>query len=165
MNAQGGIQLQLFQADFLASRSALQDIKKALMMTGIFGPKCSGLLERSNQHGYLEKMLQELTMATSTKYAVGWRTTTTALQEYLKYQLVYSAPITNGIEYLLLPTPNSVDGKNFMRSLTALNRYREAGHQKKLILELLRKGYTDLQIVNAYEKAMGFPIGWTDLKA
>lgn len=34
---------------------------------------------------------------------------------------------------------------------------------KKLISTLQQKGFTDLQILDTYERAMGFPIGWTEL--
>lgn len=100
------IQSTLFQEDFLANLSPLPGNNEARKMTATSGLKCYELLERLNRKSLLAKTLLESLTWHSTRCFLTWRVKATK-QRRLLFQLVPSTPLTDEIEYGLLPTPNT----------------------------------------------------------
>jgi hypothetical protein len=69
------------------------------------------------------------------------------------------------IASLLLPAPVATDWKAVWRDYRKLMRHiRSKGHQVRPSELLLASGTAKSQIPEEYEKMMGFPTTWTDLK-
>lgn len=68
---------------------------------------------------------------------------------------------TAGRGFTLLPTPTKSDGKAAYRNMDSLLRYLGRGHQRRIVDELLRRGFSRSGTADIIEAAMGFPAGHT----
>ncbi len=148
----------------------------ARKMTAISGLRCAELLPMSGLSGSLAKMCRGLMMSVSwasTACYLTWRDSATK-QRRLKFRLVPSMPRTAEVDCGLLPTPDSSLAM-FPASIQAAKvRKNQAGlRQSKMgssiawcdtFLNEHRETGGELN-PEWIEVLMGFPIGWTALKA
>ena len=80
----------------------------------------------------------------------------------LLYQLQLLTRRTKEKGFGLLPTPNSVDWKNFQNDSVKLKEYCKK-HQIHLPHIAQLKGLTDAETVTLTEVIMGYPVGWTEI--
>lgn len=78
------------------------------------------------------------------------------------YRLPQLTPNTIEIGCGLWPTPLASDCKDFRKDIAKLYPYLQK-HQVRIIHFLMTHNFSDLEIIREYEKAMGYPIGHTDL--
>ncbi len=102
-------QSTLFAEDTHASPSALPGSEQARKMTATSGLKFSGLSKKSGPLGSCVKTLLGTSAWASTVCCLNWKARGIN-SKYSLFQLVPSAPSTEGIESGLLPAPTAAQG-------------------------------------------------------
>lgn len=186
MNKQDYIQSRYYQEDFLASHSVLPGSGEARRMTVTSGLKCLELYRKSGPLGSLVRMLLGSSAWSSPSRNLEWRADTLAASQtrtimrryyhdkkiccsshslttlsvsdtksnHLLFRLVPLEPRTGGIDARLWPTPIATDWKN-----RGGKEYRQG---REIQLQTVVGGQLNPTWV---EWLMGFPLGWTELKA
>jgi hypothetical protein len=101
-------QQTLLSADSLASLTVTPGSEEAQKMTVTSGLNILELLERSSRDLSLAKMFLASSQLCSIKFYLTWRTSVTPAKRLL-FQLVPSMPLTEGTEFLSLPSPTASD--------------------------------------------------------
>lgn len=152
------------QEVFPANPSQWQANEKELRMNAISGNRCLEQYKRLNQSTSWGRTYSALLIGTrewySNRSALIWRMRATKSSR-LYFQLVPKMPLTEEIEFGLLPTPTKSDGKGGTTKNCNFS-------QRKLQYQTLTQG-TDVEgsiypSIDFYEAMMGFPTGWTELK-
>lgn len=191
MKEQDWKQSQYYQEDFLANHSVQPGSDEARKMTVTSGLKCLELYRKSDPVGSLVKMLVASSTWNSTRCFLTWKLSATPAKRLL-FRLVPSIPPTDGTDVLFWPTPTARDykGSNSMEHLMrpgGKNHTGQLANAVKLFPTPTARDYkspdlnpeskrpskkTELpsvvggQLNPAWvEWLMGFPPGWTDLKA
>lgn len=104
-----------------ASLLVLPGSEKARQTTVTSGRKLSAYWKRSDPVGLLAKMLLDMSHWDSMRCFLTWQTSDTPHKRLL-FQLVPSEPLTEGTEFLSLPTPTAADAWNKRDSRKRFNR-------------------------------------------
>ena len=84
----------------------------------------------------------------------------------IAYQRVPLVPITSEIGSGLWPTPQAGDAQRFSMGINAiLNSIKRRGHYQSCVGKKMAEEYMASPTPTLFEHLMGFPIGYTELKA
>ncbi len=119
---------------------------KAREMTATSGRRCLELFKKRDAVGLSVKMLLESTAWRSSKWFLTWKPAATRLHRRLKFRLVPSDTIIGG------------RASGFSHTPTAAANHMAPSMQKHPSCRGI------IVTPEIWESAMGFPIGWTDLK-
>ena len=137
--------------------------KEARKMTETSGRRWLPLLKSYNLSGSLARTCAALLTSQwgSSAAFLTWKASATA-PSHLLFQLAPSMPRTGETESGFWPTPTARDFKdvNKKRKAYALSR---GGHTTSAVTESYLRG-VEVWEPELYEKLMGFPVAWTDLK-
>ena len=185
MKEPGYEQLTLFREASHANLVVQPGSDEARRTTVTSGRKCCALSKNSGPLGSLVKMLLGSSTWRSTRCYLTWKPLATPSKRLL-FQLAASTPRTEGIESLSWPTPTAMDAKGLDKHPRKdMTSTRSCLLSQKVALfptpkaqnsrgngERHGEGGQSLDVsvggrLNPtwVEWLMGFPIGWTDLKA
>lgn len=157
--------LPCFQGGSRASRTALQESAKRLVMSVIYGRKCGVLLAKLSRNGFWLKMCQGFSQAKMEGFSEE------LLETFPRWGMMLDGelralpelePYTNEREWRLLPTPVACDYKG---GCLRKNTKKQMSNLKEFIYT-----FSDQQQKSIYpnplflENLMGYPTGWTELK-
>lgn len=146
------------------SRTALRASVLRLLTSVISGRNTGASLARLGPHGSWLKMYgdyYQVKLGGSIEEYSGICPTWGIVSDGVLTLPLGLEPFIDESGFSLLPTPLASDWKFRMRSKAALLR-QSSEHQDSMILRLQLWGYSDLEIVETYERVMSFPIGWTE---
>ena len=149
--------LTLFPGDSHVNHSPAEESEKAYRITVTSGLRCLELSKNLNPSTLLAKTLLVSSRWTMAEYLeTSWmiwkmKGITT---KYLLFQLVPLEHNIGEIDSGFVPTPQATDWKDG----------KKTGHHNSELRHWLKIKYNALPSPTLYEKLMGYPIGWTDLK-
>jgi hypothetical protein len=152
-----------------ANHIVLQAAVWHLLMNVICGRNCSESFAKLGQDGLWEKTLRGCSQVRMDgflgEFCETWPKWGYAL-DGLAFLPTQPEPHFQEPEFQLLPAPTATDWKGTARDLKKLlHQILSKEHQVRPSMLLLACGIEKKQIIAEYEQMMGFPIGWTELRA